>query len=866
MINRIRESWCKMANRILGKMSPNTKRYWILLGIVAAFLIIFSFTINNFASIMTVTNLVRQSAVFTILSVGMTLIIIVGGIDLSVGANIALSGAISALVMNSIGPDSVLGAVIGILVSLFVSMMIGAVNGFLCGYLGISAFIVTLGMQAFCKGLTLMVTKSARIVVSNRFYKWFGSAEWKIFGIIIPAVTIILILLIIFSIWSMKNLKYGVKLYAVGGNPSAAFASGINVKKTIFTTHVLNGLLCGLATVITIGRASSAQPLAGEGLEFTVITAVVLGGTSLLGGVGTLGGTFLGCLLMGTITLGINMVSIPVYWNYIIEGVCVLVAVLADQLVVSARTLFNFTYRKGNIIDHRKMSGQLNASDHHILELKGIDKSFSGVPALKNVSFRIEGGKVHGLVGENGAGKSTLIKILSGVYHKDAGAIFLDGEPVEINTTMDSKNLGISVIYQEFALIPELTVTQNTFLGKERKKFNLFLAKNEMERETEKLMEKLNIQLNVKRKVKALSVSRQQMVEIAKAMGSNSWLMVMDEPTSAITDADREELFKVIREMKAGGMSIVYISHRLQEVLEICDDVTVLRDGELIATVPIDNTNEQELTKMMVGREISDVFSREKGFFDPEAEPTLLVENLYREGVFEPISFSVRPGEVLGLSGLMGAGRTEIARCIFGMDHYDGGNIYLNGLKIRVNSPHEALSNGICYVSEDRRREGIIPLRSVKENISLADMELTETGGKLDHDKADELYKTYKNKFRIKSTSSEQPIVRLSGGNQQKCCVAKMLACDPKLLILDEPTRGIDVGAKKEIHQLIEQMARDNMAVILISSELPEIMGACDRILVLSAGRLSGEFSAENVTEENIMSRAFASHLDVKNE
>ena len=841
------------------KMSAQSVRYLILLGIVAAFMVVFSFTINNFASPMTLTNLIRQSAVFTILSVGMTLVIIVGGIDLSVGANIAVSGAITATVMNAVGTDTAMGAVVGVLVSLLVSTLIGAANGVLCGYLGISAFMATLAMQTFCKGLTLLITNSTRIVVTNPFYKWLGNEQWSLGkNIVIPASVVLLIPFIIICLWCVKKLPFGIKLYAVGGNARAAFASGINSKGFVFLTYTITGFLCGIATILTVGRASSAQPLAGEGLEFTVITAVVLGGTSLLGGVGTIAGTFLGCLLMGTITLGINMINISVFWNYIIKGLCVLAAVLADQTVASAKDIFKKKPQGTVHAENHKALEAIGTNKKHVLELSHIDKNFSGVPALKDVSVKFEGGKVHALMGENGAGKSTLIKIMSGVYQRDGGTITIDGIPVEIHSATDSQKLGISVIYQEFALIPELNIAQNAFLGKEKRKFNLFLSVKEMAQETQKYLERLNLRTSVNRKVRMLSVSQQQMVEIAKAMGSNAWLVVMDEPTSAITDADKEKLFKVIQDMKEAGMAIVYVSHRLQEIFEICDDVTILRDGEYITTIPVSETNEQELTKLMVGREVNDVFAREKSPVDPSAPPVFKVEGLGRKGAFAPISFEVRAGEVLGLSGLMGAGRTEIARCIFGLDQPDSGRMWLNGEEIHVRSPKQALQQGICYVSEDRRRESIIPLRSLKENICLADLRQICTNGLVDEGKQEQLYEEYHDRFRIKATSGEQAIGRLSGGNQQKCCLAKMLACKPTLLILDEPTRGIDVGAKKEIHQLIDKLVKQNMAIILISSELPEILGASDRIMVLAEGKLTGTFSSDEATEERIMERAFA--------
>jgi ribose transport system ATP-binding protein len=460
---------------------------------------------------------------------------------------------------------------------------------------------------------------------------------------------------------------------------------------------------------------------------------------------------------------------------------------------------------------------------------------------------------VHALLGENGAGKSTLIKILSGVYQKDKGQICIDGIPVEIHSTFDSRRLGISVIYQEFALIPELNVMQNIFLGKEICRWKLFLNIASMRKRAADLTGRLKFNADMSRKVRTYSVSQQQMIEISKAFGADAWLVVMDEPTSAITEADKEQIFRVVREMKAAGMAVIYISHRLQEIFEIADDITVLRDGELIKTLPVQDTDENGLTKLMVGREISNIFTREKCQM---GDVIFKVENLRRNGVFEPISFEVHAGEVLGLSGLLGAKRTEIMRCIFGLDRYDGGTIWLEGQKINVRSPEDALRFGISYVSEDRRNEGIIPLRGVRENVCLAALKDLSRKGRILFEKQDELYDEYRIKFNIKATSGIQPIGMLSGGNQQKCCLAKMLACKPKLLILDEPTRGIDVGAKAEIHKLIEQLAKQHIAIILISSEMVEIMGASDRILVLAEGKLTGEFDARRVSQEDIMASA----------
>ena len=844
-----------MDKAVKKRLSKEQKRYLFLGAIILAFFILFSIRIPNFFQLVTITNLVRQSAVILILSIGMMLVILTGGIDLSVGATMALSGAAAAVTIQTVGEQSVAGAAAGMAAALLVGALVGAVNGYLCGYLEISPFMVTLAMQTLTRGLTMMITDGSRIVVKNQAFNWLGGGQWNLGGFIVPHVSLVLVIVVAAALFWMRNFSMGIKLYAVGGNKTAAYASGIPVKFQVFQTYFISGLLCGLAAIITIGRSGSAQPLAGNGLEFDVITAVVMGGVSLLGGVGTMAGIFLGALLLGVLTLGINMLDIPSYSNYVIKGIFVLVAVLSNEVTEIVKEAVQAGKDIRAVSDNDKVLEKMKKGTAHTLELQKIKKSFSGVPALKGVSLKIQSGKVHALLGENGAGKSTLIKILSGVYQKDEGQIEIDGLPVSIHSTADSRKLGISVIYQEFALVPELSIVQNIFLGKELRKGGIFLVMREMAQSTRKVVERLHFQYDVNKKVRNLSVSQQQMVEIAKAFSSNSWLVVMDEPTSAITEADKEKLFQIIREMKKQGLAVVYISHRMSEIFEIADEVTVLRDGEQVKTLPICETDENELTKLMVGREVKDIFNREH--LEP-GKVVLEVKNLKRNGVFEPISFQVRQGEVLGLSGLMGAGRTEIARCLFGMDAWDGGEIWLNGEQVQIHSPREALKKGICYVSEDRRGEGIIPLRGVRENICLSAMDQMCSHGYRKKDQERRLGQEYMEKFRIKAASQQQPIGNLSGGNQQKCCLAKMLACGPSLIILDEPTRGIDVGAKAEIHRLISDLVKQKIAVILISSELPEVIGASDRIIVLAEGRKTGEFTADEAGQEAIMERAMS--------
>ena len=504
----------------------------------------------------------------------------------------------------------------------------------------------------------------------------------------------------------------------------------------------------------------------------------------------------------------------------------------------------------------------LAANAQDVLELRHIVKVFPGVRALDDVSLTIKRGTIHALCGENGAGKSTLMKILSGVYTKDEGEILINGVPAQIRSPADSERIGISVIYQELANIPELNVSQNVNLGKELSNgARILLDTKRMEQKTRSLLDRFQLQVGVRQKIDQLTVGQQQMVEIAKAFGSNAWIVVMDEPTSAITEADKENLFKIIRELKENNIAVVYISHRMSEIFEIADEITILRDGRQVIAGPVSEFDENKVIRHMVGRELNDIFTREKG---APGEEVLRVENLSRKGAFEPISFSVHAGEVLGFSGLMGAGRTEIMRCIFGLDRPDSGAIYLGGKKLEIRCPLDAIKAGIAMVSEDRRREGIIPHMTVRENTTLAALPWISRFGWIDAKKDLSITEEYIDSLNVKTPSTEQLIMNLSGGNQQKVCLAKWLNRSPKVVILDEPTRGIDVAAKVEIYNLMNELKKQGIGVLFVSSEMPEVLGISDRIIVMCDGRVTGELDPRETTQNEVLEYAtrFESKID----
>lgn len=488
--------------------------------------------------------------------------------------------------------------------------------------------------------------------------------------------------------------------------------------------------------------------------------------------------------------------------------------------------------------------------------MEGIDKSFPGVHALDQAKFELRAGEVHALVGENGAGKSTLMKVLAGVYAKDAGRILYLGKEVEIHTPRAAQHLGISMIHQELNLMPHLTLAQNVFVGREpRRGIRFVLDENRINAQTQELFDSMHLKLDPRTKVADLTVARQQMVEIAKALSFNSQVLIMDEPTAALTEAEIEELFRMIRQMSDKGVGVVYISHRLEELKQIADRITVMRDGRYVDTVDAQTTTIDRIISMMVGRTIYE--SSPEIPEHPSEEVALEVKNLNQGNLVKDVSFALKKGEILGFAGLMGAGRTEVARAVFGADPIDSGEVYVRGKKVNIKHPRDAVRHGIGYLSEDRKRYGLALGMDVESNIVLASFQkFLGLLGVVNSGKMRQTGQQYVQTLSIKTPSLQQRVKNLSGGNQQKVVIGKWLTADTDILIFDEPTRGIDVGAKSEIYRLLNDLAQQGKAIIMISSELPEILRMSHRIVVMCEGRITGELSAAEATQERIMTFA----------
>lgn len=492
-----------------------------------------------------------------------------------------------------------------------------------------------------------------------------------------------------------------------------------------------------------------------------------------------------------------------------------------------------------------------------LVSMEGIDKAFPGVQALSGCRFELLAGEVHALVGENGAGKSTLMKILTGVHRKDAGRIVYKGRDVDIPHPRAAWELGIGIIHQELNLIPHLSVAQNIFIGREpRRRLPFLLDEKELNRRTQSLLASIHLDVDPRTRVADLTIAKQQLVEIAKALSYNSHVLIMDEPTSALSDTEIQELFRIIRRLKAKGVGIVYISHRMDELKQICDRITVMRDGRTIGTVDAQEVTIDQIVNMMVGREIYETAQPVSGAKAPEV--VLEVRSLSRGRAFQDVSFTLRKGEILGFAGLLGAGRTEVARAVFGADPVDEGEIFVNGRRVEIQSPADAVRLGIGYLPEDRKRHGLMLDLDVETNIIVATLQRFAAAlGWVQRHKVREEVQAYVEQLGVKTPGIEQRVRYLSGGNQQKVVIAKWLAKNCDVLIFDEPTRGIDVGAKGEIYKLLNDLvARQGKAVIMISSELPEILRMSHRIIVMCEGRVTGELAAHEASEEAIMSLA----------
>ena len=806
----------------------------------------FALSRPDFLSAENVRNIGQQTAVIAIISVAMTVVIIGRGLDLSPGSIVALTGVLGAVLLRDGASTPV-----ALLVVVLAGAGIGLVNGALVGAFGVSPFMATLATLASARGAALVISGDSGVGVDNATISWLGNGEIGP----VPVSVVMAALVVAAGGWLLNRTQLGRWVRATGGNPEAAQASLVPVRTVRAVTYVLTGAAAGIGALITLGRLGSAQPLAGLGLEFSAITAVVIGGTKLSGGEGRLAGTVLGALLVGVISSGLSFLQVPQETTYFVTGGLILVAVMLHRpdLVQSVRR----TPRTVSAAVLRRRATDARAqgeSRARSITLERVGKRFPGVVALDDVSFTLRAGEVLAMMGENGAGKSTLVKILAGVQRPDAGTLRLDDRPVAFMRPEHATAAGISVIHQHFSLAPELTVAENVFLGHElRVPGTGLLRRRAMRRRTREILDDLHVDVSPNARVGSLGVGQRQMVEVAKALRAEAWLVVMDEPTSALSHRERDQLYRLVARLRERGIGVLYISHRMEEVYELAPRAVVLRDGHLVDDVELADTPESALISLMVGRRIENVFPHVAA---SPGEVALRVRGLSDGRLLHEADLELHSGELVVLVGLMGSGRSELLRCVSGMSRPTAGTIEVHGTTIGHLTPRRASDLGIGWVPEDRHETGVVAPMTVGANLSLSWLRRACRWGTVQRAAERDLVARLIDRLQVRPPDPRRRAGLLSGGNQQKLVIGKALATEPRILLLDEPTRGVDVGAKAEIHGLISELKTRGAGILMVSSELPEALNVADRLVVLHEGRTVATL-ARGATEDEVMTHVF---------
>lgn len=824
-----------------------------------ALILLFAWQAPGFATLDNLGDVLRDLSILGVLAVGETFVLIGGGIDLSVGSVLLLAGIVADDLIRLQGWS--VGATVP--VALAAGCIAGAVNGVLVTRLRISAFIVTLATLYAIRGIGLSLYSSdvhnlQAAVISDDNFLLIGQGD--VFGV--PISFLIFVAVLAIGTFVLRRTRFGRYLYALGGNELAARLTRIRVTRIQLITYIIGGFCSALAGIILTSRLQTGAPEAGLGEEFDVIAAVIIGGASLFGGRGTLGGTLLGAAFITVLAKGQTLIGIPSNYQSFTRGLLILIAVGLDVLAQRGKAgaraprwarLIEPVPQAAVLPEQSAAPLPVSAPGVPVLEARDLHKSFVEIRAVDGIDLDVHPGEVHGLVGENGAGKSTLIKMLAGVLAPDRGEIRIDGKPVALHDVAAAQDHGIAVIYQERAVVPELTVAQNIMLGHEPARAAGVIDRSALHQNATRLWNLLGAPAPIDQPARELGPSIQQLVDIARALAFEARVVIMDEPTAALTHQETLRLFAIIRDLKRRGTGVIYISHDLEEIFEIADRVTVLRDGRRVRTLPVAEVTRPELIRMMIGREVEE--PRERG---AAGQGTVLsIRGLRRAEVLDGIGFDVRAGEIVGIAGLVGSGRTELLRAIFGADPIDAGEMQLNGARYAPRSPGDAVAAGIGFVPEDRKSEGLVPVFSISENLSLPNYDLVSIARTwLDPVRETRLAKRMVEQVRIEPPVPRWRTNHLSGGNQQKVVLAKWLAKSPKLLLVDEPTHGVDVGAREEIYRVIHELAQSGAGIIVVSSYLPEVLRVSDRILVMCDGRIALQVDRRDATEELLMQAA----------
>lgn len=839
-------------------------------------------------------SLLQAASYIGLVALGQFVVVVAGELDLAVGAIFSFAAVLVTLLsqgkwfsympefLHPYTPTLTLNPVLPVplllVVGLAVGGLFGSISGLLVARLGIPSFMASLGVMAVARGLAYTYTGGAPIYGLPELFQFLG--DGRIAGIPVPAVIWALAASAVHLL--LTRTVFGRSVYAVGGDREAARLSGVAVARVKALVFVLSGVLSALAGILLAGHLVTADPRIARNWELDALAAVVIGGTSLLGGRGTVVGVLVGTLTLQLLNNVLNLMGVNVYLQPVIKGIVVILTVYANQLIV-ARTapmvrqagsaslataaspgqpVGDGLQANGSLPEQswvgssaaaREASGPGRGNGQVLLLVEGLSKRFPGVQALNQVSLQVRAGEVHCLVGANGAGKSTLVKIVMGAELPDGGVIRLAGRPVRPRSPSEAMALGIACIYQELALVPQLTVLENIFLGHEPVRRWGTLDAKSMREAASHLFRELGLDIPLDVTVEQLGISERQLVALVKALSMRPRVLILDEATSSLSQREQDRLFHIIQRLRASGLGILYISHRMEEIFRIGDVVTVLRDGEVVATLPVAEATPAVLAEMMLGqrptRRSMQALAPDHGL----ERPVLRIEDLSVPGKLRGVSLEVRAGEIVGLYGMVGAGKTELLRAVIGAVPASG-RIELAGKAITFQGPRAARRAGIGYVPEDRKAEALFLELSVQENIGVVAYPSHSRLGFVRYGRIQALASHAVQQLRIRAPSLLHPAAALSGGNQQKVLLARSLAEPRRLLLLDEPTRGIDVNAKFELYDLIRMLCRNQgLAVLFASSDVEDILQLADRVVVLSRGRVTAEFSRHGLTEKALL-------------
>ncbi len=819
----------------------------------------FAITVPNYLGLLNQQQLMRDFAEPALLAIAMAITVMSGGMDLSIGATFAIANFVALYLFRIHGLPLEL-VTLGVLGT---GLVIGAVNGFLIAFLKTKPFLTTLAVLIILRAGYDWIANENTTELAIAMH---DTAGWQFLGrgyvLGIPTNMGVLLVVALAMHILLTRIRPGLHIMAVGASRKAARHAGIHVGRSLFLAYVLSGMIASLAGLFYAARQNSAGSDTGLGLEIAALTAVMVGGISLAGGRGTVARALIGAAITFLLVSGFLRMNLPGPLTSSLSGAILILAMVLAGLWAKFGGLgkgaggrnASHEAAQSDIAKNAGTEWSTPIDEPMTLQLKGASKAYGGIHALENVDFEARPGEIHALLGENGAGKSTLSKIIAGAVPLTHGALLLNGKLRHFSSPADSIEAGIAMVYQETSLIPTMTVAQNLTLGREK----LVARFAAMRASAERLLKTLGFDVDATARAEQLGTARRQMVEIARAVQMNARVMIFDEPTASLTPPEVEHFLHLLESLKKRGVAVIFITHALEEALAVSDRVTILRDGKLVTSGPAEQFDRAALIRHMVGRDVETSPRRKR----PEGQTgteMLRVEDLSYGDIVRGASFSLKAGEVVGIAGLVGSGRTEIAKLISGVfgRRFGGGRVFVKGRQVRYGAPHQAIADGVVYITEDRKIDGFFETMSIDDNIYLAQL-ASPKGARWFYSKrrSRQTGGEWIGKLSISALDRNAKIIQYSGGNQQKVVVAKALAQGPGVVFFDEPTRGVDVGAIPQIHDIIRDLADSGKAVVVISSYLPEILAASDRILVVRGGQVVEELDGETATQDQIMHAA----------